>query len=84
MQGRLTAAEAEALDVFKHWDAMWDTAALCVLALPVRDEQGCCHLIETGLPPPLWRPPIPWRSIAREHVQAWLGMRPKRKEPWAP
>lgn len=61
-------------DVFKHWEAMWDTAALCVLALPIRDAYG---------PAPVWRPPIPWRSIAREHVQAWLGMRPKRREPWA-
>ena len=45
-------------------------SALCVLALPVNNGG-------------VWCPPIPWRSIARVHVQAWLGMRSKRVEPWA-
>ena len=52
---------------------MHERASLCLLALPVRGDW----------PGSLWRPPIPWRSISREHVQAWLSMRPERREPWA-
>ena len=53
-----------------HDRARWRVAALCVLALPRKDGR-------------VWSPPIPWRSLARKHVQAWLNMRPERREPWA-
>lgn len=64
---------------------MFERASLCLLALPVREEQDC-QVINTErhkIPPPRWRPPIPWRSISRSHLQAWMNMRPERREPWA-